>query len=158
MNLLAHDKSNGTADEEQFVASQLAWLFPSRTSQVSIQPSWNGDSQASLNLQESAGSTLVLFKESLFPGWSARLVTPTGSRDVSLVGSEMDFMLAMLDSVPAGSTLVFSYGPTMLEQVSWGISVLCVIALIGWLVRPGLYAGWFRALRARWFRAVAPTE
>ncbi len=148
MNLLAHDASNGTADENQFVASQLAWLFPSATSQVSIQPSWNGDSQASLNLQESAGPTLVLFKESLFPGWSARLVTPSGSRDVPLVGSEMDFMLAMLDSVPAGSTLVFSYGPTTLEQVSWGISVLWVIALLVWLVRPGLYAGWGRVLRA----------
>jgi 6-pyruvoyl-tetrahydropterin synthase related domain len=149
MNLIAHDASSGSATENQFVAAQFAWLFPPSGSQIAIQPSWNGDSQASLQLRESAGPTLVLFKESLFPGWSARLVTPAGSRDVPLVGSEMDFMLARLDSVPAGSSLVFSYGPTIFEQLSWGVSVLCAIVLIGWLIRPRLYAGWGRVLTAR---------
>lgn len=158
MNLLAHDASSASADEDSFVARQLAWLFssPAAQSQASLEPVWSGDGQASLPLRPSAGSTLVLFKESLFPGWSARLETPAGSQPVSLIGSEMDFMLARLDSVPAGSTLVFSYRPTTFEQASWAVSAATLLALIVWLVRPDVYvrgrrrlAAWVRPARTR---------
>ena len=141
MNLIAHDASSGSSDEDQFVASQLAWLYPTSGAQAAITPQWTGDGQATLQLNQSDQRTLVLFKESLFPGWSARLVTPGGSRPVRLDGSEMDFMLATLDSVPAGSKLVFSYGPTVFEEATWVLSVLWLIALALWLVKPGVYRG-----------------
>jgi hypothetical protein len=75
-------------------------------------------------------------------------VTPTDSQEVSLVGSEMDFMLARLDSVPAGSRLVFMYGPTAFEQASWGLSATALLALVLWLVRPELYGRGRRLLVA----------
>jgi hypothetical protein len=144
MNLIAHNSTSGSADEDEFLAAQLAWLFASDAGvsgpQVSIDPVWNGGDQASLALQASVGPSLVLFKESLFPGWSARLVTPTGSQPVDLVGSEMDFMLALLPAAPAGSSLVFSYGPTVLEQASWWVSLVFLAALISWVLRPALIA------------------
>ena len=140
MNLLAHDASSGSADEDQFVASQLAWLFPPGVPQVAIEPRWNGDSEARLSLSPTDRRTLVLFKESLFPGWSARLDTPGGSRPVPLVGSEMDFMLAMVNSVPAGSTLVFTYSPTALEKVSWWLSLAFLVVLFTWMFRPEVIA------------------
>jgi len=155
MNLIAHNAGSGSADENQFVADQLAWLFePDSTSgeQVSIAPVWSGGDQVSLALEPSAGPDLVLLKESLFPGWSARLVTPTGSEPVDLVGSEMDFMLARLNSVPAGSSLVFTYGPTTLEQGSWWLSLVFLAALVGWVVRPAYLARirqWPRQARSR---------
>ncbi|MEO8744851.1 MAG: hypothetical protein ABI334_06195, partial [Candidatus Dormiibacterota bacterium] len=139
MNLIAHDASSGSTDEDRFLASQFSWLFPPSDSQVAVAPQWNGDSQARLPLNPSDGPALVLFKESLFPGWSARLDTPSGSRPVQLVGSEMDFMLATLDSIPAGSTLVFTYGPTTFEEASWVLSLVSVVALIVWVARPALY-------------------
>lgn len=141
MNLMAHDAASGSTDENRFLAEQLAWLFtpaPGAGSQLTIEPSWNGGDQVSLALQASNGPSLVLLKESLFPGWTARLVTPTGSSSVDLVGSEMDFMLANLGSVPPGSSLVFTYGPTTFEQITWGLSLALLGALIAWLVRPGL--------------------
>ena len=45
-------------------------------------------------------------------------------------------MLARLDSVPPGSTLVFTYGPTAFEQAAWALSLGSLVALIVWLVRP----------------------
>ena len=157
MNLIAHNSTSGSADEDQFLARQLAWLFAPDAGvsgpQVSIDPVWNGGDQATLALQASAGPSLILFKESLFPGWSARLVTPAGSQPVDLVGSEMDFMLALLPRAPAGSSLVFSYGPTVLEQTSWWVSLVFLAALISWVLRPGLIArgrGWMTG-RAVWF-------
>jgi hypothetical protein len=98
----------------------------------------NGGDQVTLTLQPSTAPSLVLLKESFFPGWSARLVTPSGSSSVDLVGSEMDFMLARLESVPPGSSLVFTYGPTVFEQASWLVSLATLAGLIVWLVRPKL--------------------
>jgi hypothetical protein len=143
MNLMAHDATSGSADEDAFLANQFAWLFaPSgaASSQVSIQPSWAGSDQVSLALEPSAGPSLVLFKESLFPGWTARLVTPNGSSSVDLAGSEMDFMLAYLATVPPGSSLVFTYGPTDAVYLSWAVSVLGLLTMLTWMVRPG----WWR--------------
>jgi len=139
MNLMAHDATSGSADEDRFLADQLGWLFSpagAASSQVSLQPSWNGSDQASLALEPSAGPSLVLFKESLFPGWTARLITPSGSSRVDLVGSEMDFMLANLGSVPPGSTLVFTYGPTTAVYLSWALSVLTLVMMSTWALRP----------------------
>jgi hypothetical protein len=141
MNLMAHDSASGSADEDQFLAAQLSWLFaPSSgsSSQVAIEPVWNGGDQVTLTLEPSSGPTLVLLKESFFPGWSARLVTPSGSRSVDLVGSEMDFMLANLSAVPPGSALVFTYGPTGFEEATWALSLALLAGLIAWLVRPAL--------------------
>ena len=148
MNLIAHDASSGSTDEDQFLASQFAWLYPPSDAQVAITPQWSGDNEATLELNQSDQRTLVLFKESLFPGWSARLVTPGGSRPVPLDGSEMDLMLATLDSVPAGSKLVFSYGPTVFEEAMWFLSGLWVIALGLWLVKPQLYSAGLRRVGA----------
>jgi hypothetical protein len=139
MNLMAHEATSGSADEDRFLADQLGWLFSpagAASPQVSLQPSWNGSDQASLALQPSAGPSLVLFKESLFPGWTARLVTPDGSSSVDLVGSEMDFMLANLGSVPPGSTLVFTYGPTTAVYLSWALSLLSLAMMLTWALRP----------------------
>src|SRR5205807_2440598 len=125
----------------RFRAAQLGWLFavdPGAASQLPITPAWSGDDQATLALQPSSGPSLVLFKESLFPGWSARLVTPAGSQPVDLVGGEMDFMLASLPSVPAGSSLVFRYGPTVFEEASWWLSLVFLAVLISWVLRPAL--------------------
>ncbi len=71
MNLIAHNSASGSADEQQFLTSQLAWLFAADPSvsgtQTAITPVWQGDDQASLGLQASSLSrALVLFKESLF--------------------------------------------------------------------------------------------
>jgi len=144
MNLIAHNSSSASTDEGQFLASQLAWLFAPDANEampeVPIVPTWNGDDHATLGLQASTAPSLVLFKESLFPGWSARLVTPGGSQRVDLVGSEMDFMLAALPAVPAGSSLVFSYGPTAFEQASWGFSIVFLVLLMTWALRPVLLA------------------
>ena len=63
------------------------------------------------------------------PGWSAELQWPdspgvhSGTRSIPLVAGEADFLLARLDSVPPGSTLVFTYGPTVFEQASWLVSL-----------------------------------
>lgn len=144
MNLMSHSASSGSADELHFVTSQLASLFAADAKvtgeQTPIDPVWHGDNQATLALQASAQPSLVLFKESLFPGWSARLVTPTGAQSIDLLGSEMDFMLALVPAVPAGSSLVFTYGPTFQEQASWGLSVLFLIALFTWVWRPDVLA------------------
>jgi hypothetical protein len=159
MNLLAHDASSGSTDEDEFVTSQLAWLFGpdgGAGTQVSISPAWSGGDQVSLALQQSSGPSLVLFKESLFPGWSARLVTPDGTQPVRLFGGEMDFMLAMLGPVPAGSSLVFTYGPTPLEVGSWWVSVAVLAAIIVWLVRPAVYSRAARWIGRRGRRVIAP--
>jgi hypothetical protein len=144
MNLMAHEATSGSMDESQFLASQFSWLFgpPGGSSpQVAIEPQWNGTDEVTLNLEQSSGPSAVLLKESLFPGWSATLVTPRGSTRVDLVGSEMDFMLANLGAVPAGSKLVFTYGPTTFEQATWLVSLAFLVGLLTWLVRPGLIGG-----------------
>jgi hypothetical protein len=144
MNLITHNSTSGSVDEAKFLTAQLAWLFApdagGQEPQVPVAPVWNGDDQATLVLQASAEPSLVLFKESLFPGWSARLVTPRGSQPVELLGSEMDFMLALIPAVPEGSSLVFTYGPTVLEQASWWLSLLFLAVLISWVLRPAFLA------------------
>ena len=142
MNLLAHEATSHSTDEDAFVASQFRSLFATGAgTQARLDPQWNasGD-QARLALHASSGRTVILFKESLFPGWSATLETPNGSQSVALASGEMDFMLATLDSVPAGSSLVFHYGPTAAEQASWGVSALFLVALALWTIKPALYA------------------
>jgi hypothetical protein len=159
MNLLAHDASSASADEDKFVTSQLAWLFGSPGdvgTQVAISPAWDGSDKASLALEPSSGQSIVLFKESLFPGWSAQLVTPGGAQPVRLVGSEMDFMLAMLGPIPAGSRLVFTYGPTPIEVGSWWLSIAALVAMIAWLVRPAIFSRGAIWIRGRAGRAIAP--
>ena len=90
-----------------------------------------------------------MLKESLFPGWTARLVTPTGSTDIDLVGSEMDFMLAKVGSVPPGSTLVFTFGPTTGVYTSWALATVTLAAMLIWLVRPRWFRGVSEAVRVR---------
>lgn len=145
MNLMAHAATSGSADEDQFLAAQFAWLFAPAAgaeAQVPIEPQWNGSDQVTLTLQPSTAPSLVLLKESLFPGWNARLVTPSGSTSVDLVGSEMDFMLADLGPVPPGSTLVFTFGPTTGVYLSWAVSSIALVAMLTWLIRPT----WFRKM------------
>ena len=145
MNLMAHDATSGSADEDRFLADQFAWLFAPAADtgpQVPIQPDWNGSDQVTLTLQPTTAPSLVLLKESLFPGWTARLVTPSGSTGVDLVGSEMDFMLVKVGPVPPGSTLVFTYGPTIVAYVSWALAAVTLAAMLIWLIRPR----WFRRL------------
>jgi hypothetical protein len=157
MNLMAHEATGGSEDEDRFLAAQLAWLFAPAAdvgSQVSLKPAWNGSDQVTLNLEPSAGPSLVLLKESLFPGWTARLVTPGGSTSVDLAGSEMDFMLARIGSVPPGSTLVFTYGPTTTVYVSWAFASVTLAVMLIWLARPRwfrrLFAGGRVAARFKW--------
>jgi hypothetical protein len=158
MNLLAHDASGGSTEEDQFVSRQLAWLFApaAGTSQVAIPPVWDGSDQVSLALNQSSDPSLVLLKESLFPGWSAELVTPSGTQPVRLVGSEMDFMLAILGPVPAGSKLVFTYGPTPAEVASWFLAGAFLVALIAWLIRPAIYGRVAAAVGTGWRRMMSP--
>jgi hypothetical protein len=157
MNLMAHDATSGSADEDRFLADQLGWLFSPNAGaspQTTIQPYWSGSDQVSLMLQPSAGPSLVLFKESLFPGWTAQLVTPAGSSSIDLAGSEMDFMLANLRTVPPGSTLVFSYGPTIGVYASWALSTVSLVAMLVWMIRPG----WLRRFSGPSARLVRGTR
>jgi hypothetical protein len=48
-------------------------------------------------------------------------------------------MMANLGSVPAGSTLVFRYGPTAFEQATWVLSLALLVGLVAWLVRPAAF-------------------
>ena len=107
---------------------------------MNVVPTWLGNDEVVLPLVPSSDRSLVLFKESVFPGWSARLENPGGSTVVSIVSSEMDFMLVHLDSVPAGSRLVFTYTPTPRLEAWWALSTLALAGLLLWLVRPGAAA------------------
>jgi hypothetical protein len=138
MNLLAHEASAGSTSEDAFVTTQFSWLLPRQAPQIDITPSWQGNDEAVLPLPASTEPSLVLFKESLFPGWSARLETAGTSRSVSILDSEMDFMLVRLDSVPVGSRLVFTYGPTPRLEAWWALSALDLAILVLWLIRPDL--------------------
>jgi hypothetical protein len=145
MNLLAHDASASSASEDAFVTDQFRQLLPATTPQTNVVPSWLGNDEAVLPLAQSSDPSLVLFKESLFPGWSARLETAGGSTPVSIVSSEMDFMLVHLNSIPPGSRLVFTYAPTTRLEAWWALSGLALAGLLLWLIRPGVAArpwGW----------------
>jgi hypothetical protein len=159
MNLLAHATQSRSQAEDAFIVDQASWLLPTGGSrQASLRPQWVDGEQAVLDLPASGDPALVLFKESCFPGWSARLETPAGNRPVKIEDAEMDFMLVHLDQVPAGSRLVFTYAPTMLDRSWWAASVLAVALLGAWLLAPGLFAGAARfarrplaGLRRRWW-------
>jgi hypothetical protein len=66
----------------------------------------------------------------------------------------MDFMLARIGSVPPGSTLVFTYGPTTAVYVSWALASVTLAAMLIWLARPRsfrrLSAGGRVAARFKW--------
>ena len=80
---------------------------------------------------------MVLFKESLFPGWSASLVGADGSRlSVQLIDAEYDYMLVSLDSVPVGSHLDFVYRPPWSEVAWWISSIVCLVLIGAWLLWP----------------------
>jgi hypothetical protein len=147
MNLLAHAASAGSATENALIADQLDWLLPpapqpasgaSPVASVNLTPAWPGNEMATIPLVASSGPALVLFKESLFPGWSAQLVAADGSRrPVPIVDSEYDYMLVSLDAVPPGSTLEFVYRPPWSEVATWVASALSLVLILVWLVRPG---------------------
>jgi hypothetical protein len=144
MNLIAHAAGADSPTESQFTAEAFTWLLHGGTAQIDSAVTWIGDDQARLGLSPSTGPAWVLFKESFAPGWSAELQWPdspgvhSGTRSIPLVAGETDFLLARLDSVPRGSTLVFTYGPTVFEQASWVLSLATLAGLIVWLVRPEL--------------------
>ena len=149
MNLIAHSAGAGSVTEDQFVAGTFEWLLGGgriRGGQEDETVTWVGDDQAQLKLTASTAPTWILFKESYAPGWSAELRWPdspgirAGSRMIPLLDGEMDFMLAIVKSVPAGSSLVFTYGPTALEKASWILSLVFLVVLITWMVRPDLLA------------------
>lgn len=165
MNLIAHSSSTGSAAEQQFVADAFAWLLHAgeRPAQSDSTVTWVGDDQARLVLSPSAAPTWVLFKESFAPGWSAKLEWPgspgvgAGSRAVTVLDGEADFMLVRLDSVPPGARLVFTYGPTTGVYLSWALSSAALVGLCLWLVSPAWTRRLFHAaarpaagLRDRW--------
>ncbi len=149
MNLISHSDVSKSAGEDAFVTSQFAWLFePSAGSSAKaspIDPTWVGDDEAHLVLSPNSGPTSVLFKESIAPGWSAELRWPGGSRSVTIQPAEMDFMLVRLDSVPAGSMLVFRYGATSRVYLWWAVSAVALVLLMVWVGAPAPYRwAWVR--------------
>ena len=152
MNLLAHANVSQSSDENAFVARQFGWLLGTPVPAAPIDPVWVGNDQAQLALAYTPGSTAVLFKESIDPGWSAELRWPGGSRSVDIQPAEMDFMLVRLDSVPAGSTLIFHYGPTWRVYLSWAVSSLALLLLVVWVVAPSPYR--FARIRVKGFTSL----
>jgi hypothetical protein len=137
MNLIAHAHSTGSPAEADFLAEQWAWLLGDPAPASPAQPHWISGEQVEIPLQPSSARSLVLFRESVAPGWSARLVWPGGQRAVSIDDSELDYMLIRLDGVPAGARLVFKYGPTLREMAWWTVSGLDLLVLLVWVLRPG---------------------
>jgi hypothetical protein len=151
MNLVFHSVAQQSVSENRFLAAELAWLNPTGGSpQQNLTPTWTGQSQAVVDLQPATGPALVMFKESAFPGWSVQLQTPSSKRSVDFESSEMDYVLVRLDSVPAGSRLVFTFGPTPRIYAFWAISALALAGLLAWLVRPAVIEAPFVAIRRRW--------
>ncbi len=160
MNLVAHAYSSRSDDEMQFLKDQWQWLLPRTSEQLPLEPRWSGNDEASLSVQPSAGPVAVLFKESAAPGWSAELRWPGGVRRVRIEPAEMDYMLARLDSVPDGATLVFRYGPSWRVLGSWVVSLIALAVMVAWVVRPQAFTAIRKAIpsldtplrhwRARW--------
>jgi hypothetical protein len=151
MNLIAHASGAGSATEDQFTKDAFAWLLHTGeqgSTQSDSSLTWVTDDQAQVSLSPSTGPTWVLFKESFAPGWSASLEWPAspgisaGTKSVHLLDGEADFILARLDSVPPGAQLVFSYGPTTAVYLSWAVSLIALVAMLTWLIRPT----WFRKM------------
>lgn len=153
MNLVSHAATRQSPTESSFLAAQLAWLNPGGVApQQDLTPTWTSQERAVVDLQQAARPSLVLFKESAFPGWSVELQTPGGTRSLDFESSEMDYVLVRLDSVPAGSRLVFTFGPTPRIYAWWSISALTVVGALAWLVRPALMKAPLQAVRRRWWR------
>jgi hypothetical protein len=146
MNLLAHATGSGSASEDAMIRDQFDWLLPpsaasasgaSPAAAIPLAPIWSGNEAVTIPLSASARPSLVLFKESQFPGWSAELVTADGSRQpVDIVDSEYDYMLVRLDSAPAGSRLEFTYRPPWSEVATWVASALSLVLILVWLATP----------------------
>jgi hypothetical protein len=153
MNLIFHAAFRQSPSENQFLATQLAWLNPAGgPPQQNLTPTWTGQAQAVVDLQPAAGPSLVLFKESALPGWTVNLQTPSGARSLDFESSEMDYVLVRLDSVPAGSRLVFTFGPTPRIYAWWAISILTLAGVFAWALRPALVQAPLRAVNRRWLK------
>lgn len=139
-NLMAHATSTGSGAEDRFLADQWAWLLGSRPAADERTVAWSGDQRLGVSLDASPGPTWVLVKESMVPGWTAVLQTPAGDRQVVLRDAELDFILVRLDSVPAGSRLVLTYGPGAGVYLWWAISLAALVSLAAWTARPALFA------------------
>ena len=146
MNLLAHATATGSASEEAMIRSQFDWLLPpsaasdssaSPAAAANLVPSWSGNEAVSIPLVASPQPALVLFKESMFPGWSAELVSSGARQPVEIVDAEYDYMLVRLASVPAGSRLEFRYRPPASEVAMWVASAISLALILVWLLRPG---------------------
>jgi hypothetical protein len=146
MNLLAHATDTGSASEEAMIRAQFDWLLPASAPSASgaspaaaanIAPVWSGNESVTIPLAAASQPTLVLFKESMFPGWSAELVSGGSRQPVAIVDSEYDYMLVRLDSVPAGSSLEFHYSPPWSEVAMWAASAVSLVLILVWLLRPG---------------------
>jgi hypothetical protein len=163
MNLLAHAGSSGSASEDAMISDQFDWLLPpssesssgaSPAGAESIAPVWSGNEAVTIALATSTQPTLVLFKESQFPGWSAELVSASGSRQqVEIVDSEYDYMLMRLDSVPAGSRLELEYRPPWSEVGMWLASAISLMMMLVWLAAPSVTDGVRRRVGSLWGRA-----
>jgi hypothetical protein len=166
MNLLAHATSNASASEDAMISDQLDWLLPpsapspsgaSPAMAVSRSPVWSGNEAVTIPLTASSQPTLVLFKESEFPGWSAALVTADGSRHPVLIAdSEYDYMLVRLDSVPDGSRLELAYRPPWSEVAAWVASAISLLLILVWLARPTAASAVLNGLRGVSSRPLRP--
>jgi hypothetical protein len=146
MNLLAHAAGSSSESEDAMIREQFDWLLPpsdasasgaSPAAAVSLVPEWSGNEAVTIPLAPASQPSLVLFKESQFPGWSAALVSASGSRQpVDILDSEYDYMLVRLESVPAGSRLEFVYRPPWSEVAAWVASAVALVLILVWLVVP----------------------
>ncbi len=149
MNLIAHAYASRSWDETQFLAKQWQWLLPAATEALAIEPRWSGGDTAGLKLHPSNGPVHVLFKESAAPGWSVELRWPSGRRRVRIEPAELDYMLVRLNAVPDGAELVFRYGSTLRTRAWGALSLVTLVLLLAWLVRPALYRRGRHAVVAR---------
>jgi len=144
MNLIAHLETNASSDggdEMQVVADQFDWLLGGDESgsepQRPLEVHWQGNDAASVDLAASDVPAAVMFRETLMPGWGVSLVWPGGQRELPILDAGQDFMLVRLDRAPAGSRLVYRFQPPAEVRLGEVLSVLTLLLLLLWLVRPG---------------------
>jgi hypothetical protein len=162
MNLLAHATTTGSASEDALIRSQFDWLLPpavtagsgaSPAAAANLAPAWSGNEAVTIPLVAASEPTLVLFKESQFPGWSADLVSAGARQPVAIIDSEYDYMMVRLDSVPAGSRLEFTYRPPWTEVAAWVASAVSLVLILVWLLRPGFASTMWEAVGGKLSRA-----